>query len=79
MDNLGTTPVPSITLDDPGNLLISKDSNPDLYSFGRKGDSDADHKRRHHDPAIPEPGTFLLLGTALLYCSRLLRRRFSTQ
>ena len=50
----------------------------DLDFFFLRGDPGHDHDRddrgHHHHVAIPEPSTFLLLGTALIYCSRLLGR-----
>jgi len=52
------------------------DRDLDFFFFRRDHDHDHDRddKGHHHDP-IPEPSTFLLLGTALIYCSRLLGRR----
>jgi hypothetical protein len=46
-----------------------------------KEDKDHDHddfpQRHHHHLVVPEPSTFLLLGVALIYCAKLLRRQLS--
>jgi PEP-CTERM motif len=46
-----------------------------------KEDQDHDHddfpKKKHHHLVVPEPSTFLLLGVALIYCAKLLRRQLS--
>jgi len=58
----------------PVNADGRRDRDLDFFFFPRHHDHDHDDQGHHHHVAIPEPGTFLLLGTALIYCSRLLGR-----